>query len=239
MCKLFSLVSNGDGKPLYFGAKERKQILANKLNYESADSHTSIADFFGYKGAAEDKLNKYEYNPLTKFFEVDQLNNPNNDSEDIKKACEKLDFKLIIPELIVKPIINPFKDIETLKVSPKDIKLLKQWASVRDSVRASVRDSVRASVRDSVRDSVWASVVASVGASVGASVWDSVWDSVWAYYSSFFDIKYKHDFSSCVELWEKGIVPSFDGKKWRLHGKGGKVIWEGIIEGGKVIGKST
>jgi hypothetical protein len=77
----------------------------------------------------------------------------------------------------------------------------------------SVRDSVRASVWDSVWDSVWASVRA----------------SVWAYIATFFDIKYKYDFSSAQELWKRGLVPSFDGEKWRLHGKDGKIVWEGTV----------
>ena len=46
MCKFFSLVSNGDSKPLYFDAKIRKQIKDGKLSY-GTDSHTSIADYFG------------------------------------------------------------------------------------------------------------------------------------------------------------------------------------------------
>lgn len=50
------------------------------------------------------------------------------------------------------------------------------------------------------------------------------------YISSFFDIKYKHDFSSCIKLWERGLVPSFDGKIWRLHGyPNGKILWEGKL----------
>ena len=66
----------------------------------------------------------------------------------------------------------------------------------------------------SVRDSVWDSVRDSVG--------DSVWASVRAYVSSFFSIKYKHDFSPAIRLWESGLVPSFDGTTWRLYG-GAKV----------------
>ena len=79
--------------------------------------------------------------------------------------------------------------------------------------------------------------------SVGASVWDSVgasvWDSVGAYAGSFFNlprkswkytenIKTKHyPFQSLVDLWEMGIVPSFDGEIWRLHaGKDAVVIFE-------------
>jgi hypothetical protein len=138
MCQFFSLVSNGDGKPLYFDAKIRKQILKGELSYET-DSHTSIADYFGFKGEKEDKLNKYEYNPLTKVFNIDQKNNPKDDSGEIKKFCESLDFKLIVPELIIKPIVHPFKDLSCKKVSKGDLELLKQWDSVGDSVRDSVK----------------------------------------------------------------------------------------------------
>ena len=141
--------------------------------------------------------------------------------------------------------INPLK-LQPNEVTEADKELLKKWASVRasvgDSVWASVRASVGVSVRDSVGASVWASVGASVWDSVGASVWDSVWDSVWAYVGSFFKLprsawKYtekipgnEYPFRSVVYLWKDGLVPSFDGKKWRLHGgNNAKVLWEGTI----------
>jgi len=126
------------------------------------------------------------------------------------------------------------------------------WAFVGDSVGDSVRDSVGGSVGDSVgdsmRDSVWGSVWVSmrysvrdsvwdsVWGSVGASVRDSVWDSVWGYTSSFFNIpkwkyvkheKGKNPFQSGIDLWERGLVPNFDGNIWRLNGgKKGKVLFE-------------
>ena len=115
--------------------------------------------------------------------------------------------------------IHPFK-IKCPKITDKHIKLLKQWdsvwASVRDSVGGSVRDSVWASVRDSVRGSVW--------------------DSVWAYIGSLFPnikkweyINHKkgiYPFQPAVDLWRMGLVPSFDGKIWRLHGGlNGEIIY--------------
>jgi len=137
--------------------------------------------------------------------------------------------------LIYKPAVHPFRDIKPpKKITKKHLALLKQWdsvwASVGASVWASVWDSVWASVWDSVRASVWASVGASVGASVWASVRASVWDSVGAYIGSFFNLprnawKYTekiktkgYPFQSAVDLWMMGLVPSFDGEKWRLHG---------------------
>jgi hypothetical protein len=45
--------------------------------------------------------------------------------------------------------------------------------------------------------------------------------------SSYFDIQYKYDFSSNNKLWDSGLIPSFDGKTWRLHtGKNAKIIYE-------------
>ncbi len=246
MCKFFSLVSDGRGTVYYFDAGIRKKIISEELDYKT-DSHTSIADYFGFKGAKEDTLNKYEYNPLTRAFEIDQINTT-DDSETVKDFCLNLDFKTIVPELIIKTIIHPFRDVRPRKVTQKDIGLLKQWASIWNSVEASVWESVGASVRasvganvvasvgDSVGDSVWNSVWANVGDSVWESVDASVWDSVWAYTSSFFSLqewKYiKHrpgqnPFAPCITLWERGFVPSFDGKTWRLHaGKNAEIVYE-------------
>jgi len=201
MCKFFSLVSQGDGKPLYFDAEMRKKIIKGGFKYESTDSHTSIADYFNHKGKDEDILNKYEYDVWTKHLEVDHLG-AEDDSKKIKEFCDNLDFTTIVPELKIKPIINPFKDIQTLEVTNADIKLLKEWASVSDSVRASVWDSVRASVSDSVRASVW------------------------AYIATFVDIKYKYNLKPAQKLWGRGLVASFDGENWRLHGKGGKEVYK-------------
>jgi len=140
------------------------------------------------------------------------------------------------------------------------------WASVWDSVWASVGASVRASAQAFVWDSVWASVGDSVWASVGDSVWDSVrasvrasvWDSVWAsvrgsiraycgYIFASVVKKWKYvehkegeyPFQPAVDLWKMGLVPSYDGKLWRLHGgKDARVLWEGMVRGdGKTKGR--
>ena len=131
--------------------------------------------------------------------------------------------------LIRKKIINPLS-LECKSVTEDDVALLRVWAFVRDSVGASVWDSVVDSVRASVGDSVW------------DSVRDSVVDSVWGYIGSFFSLPKekwlncqnvpfkKYPFESVVELWERGLVPSFDGTTWRLHGgKNAAVLWEGKL----------
>jgi hypothetical protein len=254
MCKFFSLLSDGQGNPLYFDWKIRSALLENNPKNYEPDSHTSIADYYGLKGSSEDRLNKYEYNPFTKVFTIDQLNTK-DDSVIIKEFCSKLDFKTIVAPMIIKKIINPFEEKRKVKISQSYITLLREVASVWDSIRASVGasvgnsvwDSIRASVGASVGDSVWDSIRASVGASVWdsirASVWDSVWasvgasvgDSVMAQTGSMFTLnKWKYcynrttkdyPFQPYVDLWNKGLVPSFDGTVWRLHGYKGKVIF--------------
>jgi len=239
MCEFFSFVTEPEGRGnerFYFNWDQRKEDLTGEY-----DSHSTICKYFKLK---EDNCNKYEYNPLTKELQIDQINSDVDDSVQVEAWVEKLNWKKIIKPLIIKPIIHPFRDIpEVEQVTEEHIEWLKDfirvWASVGasvwDSVRDSVGDSVRDSVRDSVWDSVWASVRDSVGDSVwasvrdsvGASVWDSVWASVRVYVSGFFNIKCDHDFSSGVKLWEAGLIPSFDGTTWRLHtGKDAKIIYE-------------
>lgn len=200
MCSFFSFCTDGQGGRYYIDWQTRKSDI-----YKLWDKHSIIADFHGFKGRASDKLNKYEYNPLTKEFTVDQINNEVDDRVQAEEWVRELDFKKVIEPLIVKDIVNPLKLKKRSRVTKKDIKCMEEWDGVRDSVWASVGASV------------WASVGPSVGDSVGDSVWDSVGDSVWAYISSFFAIRYDYDFSCLVELWERGLVPSFDGKTWRLH----------------------
>ena len=206
MCKFFSFVTKGSNK-YYFDWNMRKELLKSNPNELTPDSHTSICKVFNLN---DDKVNKYEYNPLTKFFETDQINIKDNQAL-AKKWVEKLDFQMVIEPLIIKPIIHPFK-IHPPEITDKHIELLKSWNSVRDSVGDSV------------------------GASVRASVGDSVGYSVGAYISSFYIIEkwkyidhepFKNPFQSCIDLWGMGLVPSYNGTIWRLHGgEQGKVLFE-------------
>ena len=165
-----------------------------------------------------------------------------------KKLCLEA-FEKWTEEVYTFNVEEAKNPIHPLKITPPEIteehiELLKKWDSVWDSVRASVGDSVRASVGASVwasvGASVWDSVWASVWASVRDSVGDSVWDSVGAYCGSLFPIKEwkyvdytnplfvkgEYPFQSCVDLWKQGLVPSFNGKVWRLRrGAKGEVLY--------------
>ena len=216
MCNFFSLISDGNGTIYFFNSEQRK---SKDSDYESYDSHTSIAHYFHLN---EDKCNKYEFNPLTKKFVVDQINTE-DDSVEVEKKTKKINFKLVVPELILKSIVHPFEIKRSKKITKQELQWLDEWVSVYSS---GVWFSVRNSVRNSVWNSVWNSVRNSVRNSVQDSVRNSVWDSVWAYIGSFFDIwgsNYKYQ--SAVNLWENGLVPIFDGTTWRLHSKDG-VVYE-------------
>ena len=119
----------------------------------------------------------------------------------VKNESEKMEwnyYNMLFP-------YNPL--LIRTEVTREHIKLLKKWASVRDSVWASVWASVRASV--------WASVRASVGASVRAYI-----SSGFPNIEKWEHIKHKkgvNPFQSCIDLWNDNLVPSFDGKTWRLH----------------------
>jgi hypothetical protein len=165
-----------------------------------------------------------------------------NDFDSAERWCNDLNFKRILPELIIKNIKNPLAG-RPKKATKKDIDNLKKWISICKSVGDSVGDSVWKSigysvenrVRDSVENSVWKIVVYSVENNVWNRVWKSVWNSVrysvWNivrnYVASFFDLKYDLDIAPGIELWNRGFIPSFDGTTWKLHsGKDAKVVYE-------------
>ena len=93
MCKFFSLITTGDGEPKFFDENIRLELSINNPKDYKYDSHSSIANFFGLN---EDKCNKYEYNPITKIFTVDQINTKPNDSENVREWCNSFDFNPIL-----------------------------------------------------------------------------------------------------------------------------------------------
>jgi len=255
MCTWISACSKGDGKLLYFPKRLRDKIINKELwdhthtnLIDDPDSHSQIC---AYYGVPTDLVNKYEFRPLDHKFIIDSIY-VTKDAAQVEEKMRRLNFRrLAPPNLVLKPIVHPFK-LPKRNPTKEDLAFLRKWSSVwgsvRDSVRGSVWDSVRGSVWDSVRDSVWDSVWDSVGGSVWdsvrGSVWDSVrdsvWDSVGAYTGSFFNLPRKawlrtknisgsgYPFQSTVTLWDRGLVPSFDGKLWRLHsGPNSEVVWEG------------
>ena len=156
-------------------------------------------------------------------YEYMKLGNPLSD-EEIKAMCREIEielgYKLSEALYPVNPLLLP-KAI----VNDEDLELLKQWCSVRNSVWSNVENSVWDSVCNSVCNSVWDNV--------GYSVRDSVWAYIGSLFPNIQKWKYKnhehsqYPFQSAVNLWYRGLLPSFDGKIWRLHsGEKAEVVWE-------------
>lgn len=99
---------------------------------------------------------------------------------------------------VINPI-HPFKIIPQ-KITEREIRLLKNWASVWDSVGYSV----------------WAYI---------GSLFPSILN--WKYIKHK---KGEYPYQSAVDLWKMGLVPSFDDKVWRLHGgRQARTLWEGTV----------
>jgi len=265
MCKSFSCIITKDKKVYWkLGMDNHHNLVEEfKLTDNTSDENKmKIARI-----EITPKNNNYLY-PDEWNLQVDERIRPIWFSPAHEDECfksHKIWLQELNKHLNKKPIIHPFKDVETPnRITKKHIKLIKKWDSVGYSVGDSVGysvgdsvwDSVGYSVVDSVGDSVWDSVGYSVwdsvgysvgysvvdsvgysvGDSVGYSVGDSVRDSVYGYIGSFFNLdnwkniehkKGEHPFKSVADLWEMGLVPSFDGNIWRLHGgKKGEVLFE-------------
>ncbi len=223
MCKAFSCIVDQAGKVTW------------KIG---VDSHSDLARLGGYQDRVLGEFAKIEITPKNGdylypdewAYSVDESPVPVWCGMHEKELCLAAHAKWLknLDKFIIRhPIVHPFKIAAPETIGPKHIRLLKKWDSVMDSVRASVRASVGHSVWASVWALVWDSVWHSVWASVWDSVGDSVGDSVWAYTGSFFRIpvwkyvkhpKGKYPYQPLVTLWNVGLVPSFDGTTWRLHG---------------------
>ena len=238
MCKAFSCVIGRDKTVTWRFGTDSHEDLINIAGYKDDTLDPEKIEFCRIEISPK---NRSYLEPDEWVFKIDMDVTPAWWTLAHKRACERVHkrwMRELYKVLIRKPAIHPFRITPPDKITDEHIQLVREWDSVRDSVRYSVRDSVgdsvRYSVRDSVGDSVWDSV--------WYSVWDSVGDSVWAYIGTFFILersawKYTkridcegYPFQSAVTLWEMGLVPSFDGKTWRLHGgPDGRVLWEGVI----------
>ena len=200
MCKAFSCIIDQVGTVTW------------KLG---VDSHSDLARLGGYQDRVLGEFAKYEVTPRNGNYlhpdewvcRVDESPTPSwcgMHEKELVLAAHKQWLSSLSKLLNLHPTVHPFS-LTPPTITKRHIQFLKEWASVGASVRASV----------------WAAV--------GASVVDSVVDSVWAYVGSFFKLpKWQegYPFQSAVDLWEMGLVASFDGATWRLHGgSNGKVLY--------------
>jgi hypothetical protein len=78
MCEFFSFLTDGKGSFYYADAQMRKNARGSE-GKNQRDSHTWLGTYF-IKNGGEDNANKYEFNPFSGDFSVDQINLPEDDS---------------------------------------------------------------------------------------------------------------------------------------------------------------
>lgn len=233
MAKFFAFCTNpGTGECLYFDWELRQKCLFGELDY-NPDSHTSIADYFGYKGAGEDVLNKYTYNPFSGELEVNQINRPLSEKEwDREGLFKNLNFKEILPALVVKKMEEPPSLSLSAEQMVKAKRHLKAWAKERFPNRVPSRSTISSGVQELSGKSVWLALEEAFDGSfpelrnkVRGSVnspdnrtGPEINNVIWAYAASFFRY-YRHtgsSFNPALQLWCRGLFPVFDGGRWIL-----------------------
>jgi len=218
MCEAFSCLFLKNGEVLWkFGTDSHEDLIrAAKLQDDGREQTFVRVEIT--------PRNKSYLRPDAWTYRVDQDDRPEWYREEFAEAeCRKAHaewlnkLRAVLPE---QDLVNPFGVPPPNEITPAHLALLREWASVWGSVV------------DTVGNSTWASVRASVGA--------SVWGSIWAYAGSLFRVPrvaWKntehipgdgYPFQPAVDLWHQGLVPSYDGTTWRLHGgPDGRVLWEG------------
>ncbi|RLC36639.1 hypothetical protein DRH29_04195 [candidate division Kazan bacterium] len=155
---------------------------------------------------------------------------------------------------VINPI-NPLEIAPPIKIHKKHLGLLKEWieicsalwrdagARVGDYIRYKMNGMVKGVVARKVEERIWKWMIENIRNNYSKRDRHILWsyksmnNNIWAYIGSlFFNVKWgyfekhpdKYPFQSLVKLWKMGLIPSFDGEIWRLHGGSqGKVLWEG------------
>ena len=228
MCRAFSCVVTRNGKCYWQSGIDSHDELNSKFKVrdDTVDmeeiSHAKIEIIPNPKSAKAKKY-PYLYPDEPWVLQIDEKVTPSWIMQTHKDSAWKAwaEWKQTIYKFDYEQVRNPINPLKIKnKVTDIDIQNLKRWASVWASVGDSVWDSVWASVGDSVRDSVWASVRDSVGAYI-SGMFPEIKE--WKYAEKLGE----HPYQPCIDLWNRGFVPSFDGTTWRLHsGKKAKVVYE-------------
>lgn len=244
MCEFFSFVTepgtgNNSGKRFYFDWKYRKNNLEDDDKFNISYHHDSHSSICRYYKLDEDICNKYEFDPFAKVFTIDKMNSEVDDRIQAEDWVRNLDFKKIVEPLIIKNITNPFTDLPENKnyIDDDVIILLKNWSLSQNTIRryidhylskqvgSPVKDFVYNYLRCSLFHQVWDMIPMHIGN--GDVAWDSILNSIIAYMGSFFNIKYNIGVESLNQLWNMGLIPSFDGNTWRLHfGENANVVFQ-------------
>lgn len=214
MCYFFSFVTEPEkygGKRFYFNWKDRKKALEMNMK-DVVDSHSWICSHFRLN---EDECNKYEYDPFTKVFLIDQTNSSIDDSVAAEEWVKQLDFKRIMEPIIYKNMVDPVT-LPTPTLTARDFENLDKWKEIVDNFSYSNIINEYPEFK---------------------LLWDAVSNKLFyknhhylitsfkyvknlyvAYLLSFYTkADLNVDITCAIELWERGVIPVFSDNHWTLH----------------------
>jgi hypothetical protein len=252
MSKAFSCVLLKSGKVLWEAGIDSHDKLLTKHNIVDDTSDGYLIKLARIEITPDDG---YLYPESNWTFRVDENTTLRWITPKKKQACydaleqwKKYVYSKINLEEARNPI-NPFKLPKRIP-TPEDIELLHKWAALRHTSKEIVRDAIRDTVGytvgatvggatwDTVRNTVWDTIFRTVKTNAWDTVWDTIWATIWAYAGSLFNIEKwgnypagTYPFQPALDLWKRGLVPSYDGKTWRLHsGEKGEVVYKEAIK---------
>jgi len=223
--EFLTLISNK--RRIYYSNYEARQyFLRNNLN---PDSSLNIAKYFSLYPCREVLLDNYfvssknllsyEYNPLTQELAQTSGKIDLEEYQKVKNLCKNLDFKQIVPNLIIKPLVRPLLSLNTpVIVSIEHKKLLNEWKEVADEITYSgVRDLIKTYCGKSVRDLVWITLSKKVQSNINLEKNQNFEKTFYAYISSFFDFEEFKKFRCLAKLWEEDLFPIYEENDWKFN----------------------
>ena len=215
----------------YFDWNQRQE--SREVSY-NAHSHQFICKFYGLD---EEQCGFYSYDPIHNKVDIVK-------SEQVKwtngfafKFAEGLDFYTIAPLIHVRPVLNPLAMRPIESVSSKHIRQLESWAKVtREEIGGygslaigtlgtdlyeAVADTIEYELTNVIKGMIFKSIVKDGGNNI-----IRLYDAIRLYAYSFFKLDFGTRAQDLLDLWYDGLVPSFDGKTWRLHsGYDAKIVY--------------
>lgn len=242
MYGFFSFLSDGNGNIFYIGCDERRRIFAGESSVSADDDECIAIHNFGSREKA-DLYNYWYYDPFTDTMTLKRENTTNDrnllDKEKIITAVYEC-----VPELILKPVINPFTNGQFKgQVTPEALGFLHEWKAIignidnmlYDTVYETIMFTVRGVIHDQLMSSIWDVIRSQTEENDFCYCYESAFETVIGYLSSFFVFQKWNNFKEgsdvnpylpCIHLWEMGLVPVFNGRQWNLHSNKGIVYTE-------------
>ena len=126
-------------------------------------------------------------------------------------------------------MFHPLKNNVITTISEEDIILLKEWSEIWDLKKFLPKEDYKNIFLGRDFHIFWNCSSTSIGGIIGL-----IYGNLFMLHhgKSLQNVVFGYAFrvSCIIKLWKRGIIPSFDGKIWKLHsGEKAIIIWKGIL----------